>query len=171
MLVRLRNDIIDILKKFLGDSIPKDCFRSGRIEYETIVESELILNIEIDDQDIEIFKKECPTLYRQGKSPKDYVKIEVLQRFWIENEIVVATGISFSSDSKIESILAQLFFITDEFGTPFFEDTKLLEWELSNELKIILILPKKINKDEKRLNIICGKKQFFDKTDVWKTNL
>jgi len=171
MLVRLRMDIIDILKSILGDSIPKNCFRSGRIEYETLIESELILNIEIDEQDIAKFRKEYPILYHKGKTPKDYVKIEVLQRFWVENEIVVATGLSFCSDSRIESLLAQVFFITDEFGAPIFEDTKLLEWELSNELKIILILPKKINKDEKRFNIICGKKDFFEKTDVWKTNL
>jgi len=172
MFVHLKKEVIDILKSIIGDRIPKNSLRSGRIEYKTVVEPELILNIELNDQEIASFKKECPLLYQQGKSYKDFVKIEVLQRFWIENKIVVATDFSFfSSDLIIESILAQLFFITDKFGTPIFEDTKLLEWELSNELKLILILPKKINKDDKCLNVICGEKYFFDKTDVWKTNL
>jgi hypothetical protein len=167
----LRPDIIDILKGFLGDRIPDGCFRSGRIEYELSLKRETLVEYRIFAQELAEWNEKFPLLAKEGKSPKDYFRINILQKFWINEKEIIASGFYISSDSQTETLLAQVFFITDEFGEPSSENTKFIEWDIDNELKIVLVLPKKISKEETCFSLLCGKKNFFEKTDIWKTNL
>jgi hypothetical protein len=96
---------------------------------------------------------------------------EIKQHLWIKENKIIASGFSISSFVFIPRIIEQLFYITDKFGEPSFEDTKTIEWKFDNDLKTIIILPKKITKDEKNIVIIVGKYEYLENTDIWKTNI
>ena len=98
-------------------------------------------------------------------------EININQNYWIKNGIIEASGFCISSDRHISLLLEQMFYITDIFGEPSFEDTKTIEWNFENGQKIIIVLPKKVTKVRSNFHIISGKIDFLNKTEVWKTNL
>ena len=200
MYIILREDIIKLLDKSIGTALTEDYFRTGRIEYKTRLDTNDFLRIKFSKEEeidyieshlsidnyesLKKVSKNTPNTYEEYKKQRfnDHMKWEksqiifnnnISQIFWVKDNIIIASGYSFSSSHEyIATILAQIFYLTDEIGEPSFEDTKTIEWNLINGLKKIIVLPKKISKDwKKTFFIISGKKDFFDKTDIWKTNL
>jgi len=193
MYIILREDIFDFLGKSLGKPLAENSIRIGRIEYGQSINTEYIIKIESEKDEIEFkmnrdyelrktYDKNIGTYDEyKNKHLEEHLLIEkketlrqiyIYQHYWInDDEIVVASGLKISSDSYCNMLLGQTFYITDKFKDPSFEDTKSIEWNLINGFKSIIILPKKISKGARHYSIIYGKKDFFDKTEVWKTNI
>jgi len=184
MYTLLRNDIIEEINKSLGKELPKDCVRDGRIEYTSWIESEEYIKFELEEDEINIKFKEDFELakkysnftdsyenYLERKKIEKLYSIRIKQHYWIKDKYIIASGLKFYSEEYLPVLLRHMFYITDKLGEPSFEDTKTIEWNLINGLKTIIVLPPKNLKNRYYFLIISGKKEFFDKTDVWKTNI
>ena len=216
MNIILHKDIIELLNNSIGNSLPNNCTRIGRIEYNKYLESEsflfeetvncdnigkieykqdskndCLLKIELDKNFFNYDDFKCS--FQDGGSIminnkridsfEKYLfdelelmerKTSISQRFWIKNNKIVASAFCIYSDYWIlNDILEKLFYITDNFNEPNYEDTKTIEWNLLNKIKTIIVLPKKyvLVKNSYRFTIISGEMDFMGKNDVWKTNL
>jgi len=191
MIIDLREDVISCLKTFIGEDLPEQCFRSGRIEYCHPLNNDIFFNVLFTKEDIQFeielnFNKERYENIKKYSDIKDYEEwknneienykkrinedisrdVLISQYYWTPQKKVIATGLKFFSKDSLDSLLANILFFTDEFGEPNFEDTKTIEWNVDNDFRLIIILPKR-----QYFSVLYGEKIFFDKTEVWKTNL
>jgi len=200
MYINLREDVITCLKTFIGQELPEGCFRSGRIEYNQHHNNDMFFNVGFLEEDIqqeikmnfnkeryEAFKERGLEKYSNVRDYKEWMnkeieeykkrvnenvsyKISISQYYWISETKIIATGLKFFSIKHLSSLLANIYFYTDEFGEPNFEDTKNIEWDIDDNSRLIIILPKK-TKNGQYFSVLFGEKIFFERTEIWKTNL
>ena len=188
MYIKLRGDIIDLLWKEIEKPFQHDITRTGRIQYTKDLNKNIFINCEFDDDEIEdikirklAFEIEISEYKKKHNNTNDIpshlvyeepipnIKLYVRQSFWVKDKYVCASGYRFEAEEEdLNVLLRQIYYMTDSFGEPKFEDTKKIEWDLLNKKKIIILLPKKTIREYYSFSILSGQTDFFDTSEVWK---